>query len=468
MDVFTQEARQKAKDFLPPRDALDALAKLRNPIENAVRAGSERGRLDLILYWIVVILFATGLRANELLTLPIDFLISKQEADPQGNVRKVTYLIRRTSKNGPPDMKMLSPLAKALCRKAQRYLRILTRPAREMSEWLEANPGDVQIVGPSDRIVTIHDIESIFGLSSGYKRFGEIQSYCAKDVGDVTFDDMRKWVTRFRFDAPVDRKSGQKLSQSLAIRFFEWGGPTAMRLGKLVVSPIAYHSLRSFLAGSKPSMDSAFQRYGDHAFTLSSHQFRRLLDTVAREGGVSENELALLQGRARPAANRAYDFRSPDERAAQVRMAIRNGEAFGWIADFYWNLPETDREEFLSAATPFAYETPMGNCLGNIVEDACPHHLSCLSGCGDFIHVKGDEREIAGLRRVVSGATRALAKLATLPSCGEVDNHKDHLNRQLRGANAALAIDQDPAVPIGTPQRVFPKNVTYSDREEGK
>mgnify|MGYP001396830755 CR=1 FL=1 len=470
MDVFSQEARAREKALIPTSSDLEIIAGLRKPIEDRFRSGDDRARLDLILWWATAILFASGMRANEVLTLPRRFMISKIEQGPSGESRKVWYTRRWTAKGGPPDLKLLSPRAAMICRRAEKYLALLTAPARRVACWLEDHPGQVPINDAVSETAPLKnsDICAVLNRQSGYKGTRRIK----RDLKlapheDVTNRHLKKWLVNQRRDFVALPNGKQPLSKTAIIKLPEWSGVRSARLGRLIAHPVTYGDLKYFYTANGAARSrTVFLRYGVQDVELKSHQFRRLLDTVARDGGISENEIALLQGRKHPSQNRSYDFRTPNERAQDVREAIKGGNAFGWIADTYWQLPDVDREIFLESATQFAYETPMGNCLSNLAEDECPYFVSCMSGCGDFVHIKGDRRAVAGLTHHADRLGKGLQKLDELQSNRRIESQRAHFKRQLSNVHKALAIEEDMQITPGAAVKVFPERTSYNEDED--
>ncbi|MFS0850092.1 hypothetical protein AB3M93_11595 [Novosphingobium panipatense] len=466
-DVFSQEARENEKAFLPDREALEVHARLRVAIESAVREGSLRARFDLIIYWITVIIFATGLRANDIIANRRDFLIRKEIVDGQGNVSFTYFLRRKTSKGGPSDARPLSPVAALLCRRAKKYLHLLTRePRRLLENFLSL--GDVAAEWRDCRNEKLTRSEAAQLL--GYHEKAVVKNSVLKkifDSGDVYLDDIRTFLNneQARF---LNGISPKDVGTNYYPVLTEWAGKNGRKLSAKVVRMIDYPDVRNFLSGNSREVVPAAERYLGESTRLATHQFRRLMDTSLREGGISENELAIIQGRANPAQNAVYDYRTPDSRANDVRSAIRSGEAFGWVASAYWSLPADERDEFLDSAVQVSYRTSVGYCVTNITETGCPYHLQCLSGCGEYLFVKGDKEAIKNIRRQEEWANSTVEQIAAAEKISHAplegaQNHLDHIGRQLKTIGKVLAIEQNSEIPEGAVVRVNPENESFSE-----
>lgn len=466
IDVFSQEARAKEKNLLPQQQALQALAELRHAIEARLRYGDTRARFDLIIYWITIVIFATGLRANEIISSRRDFIIRKVVADDRGRTSSMYFLRRSTSKGGPSDARPLSPVAALLCRRAKKYLHVLTKSAREkLDAYLEA--GDVASEWKEDKseLLSQKAVGRYLGLASS--RSMQLVSKEISTDGVVHPHDLYVYLNDCQrtFLAGLPKTA---LTDSYYPVLTEWVGRNGRKLAGKVVRLIDYADIKRFLAGNGREVTSALERYLGQNHYLASHQFRRLMDTSIREGGISENEIAVLQGRASPAQNAPYDYRTPDERARDVKAAIRGGEGYGWTASAYWALPIDEREEFLDAVVQVAYRTPVGHCLTNITQDGCPYHLQCLSGCGDYLHVKGDPLAIDGLTKQKAWALKTLDRISEAVSSDagleeRVQNHQSHIRRQLMTIDRVMAIEEDTAIPLGDVVRVNPDNESFSN-----
>ncbi|MDA8428098.1 MAG: hypothetical protein M0T70_02475 [Geobacteraceae bacterium] len=165
--------------------------------------------------------------------------------------------------------------------------------------------------------------------------------------------------------------------------------------------------------GTKNQEDSCFSRLGifdpetNEPAKFTSHDIRHWLNTTYAEGHMSEQTISLIFSR-KAGSNHTYDQTSKYKRLENIRQAIRDGESFGHVAENYHRLAtfsRDDAEQYLLAATRMVSIMPHGNCSLSWGMEACPHHLSCFSGCGDgccehFSIDMSNEEQISEVRRI--------------------------------------------------------------------
>lgn len=112
------------------------------------------------------------------------------------------------------------------------------------------------------------------------------------------------------------------------------------------------------------------------------HDIRHWLTTFLREGGMPNEQIALLFNRA-PNQNDTYDQTSNKTIVNNMRQAIRDGGAIGHIAETYDNIAEhsrLDAEQYLKATTLHLNLMPHGSCSLNWGMNACQNHNGCFNG----------------------------------------------------------------------------------------
>ena len=163
-----------------------------------------------------------------------------------------------------------------------------------------------------------------------------------------------------------------------------------------------YHFLtdsrfHAWLAGTSKRLitgqlsDSVFSRLGiidprdGEIARFTSHDIRHWLNTVYQNGGLSEDQIALLFNRKYKNQNSTYDQTTNKVRVERLKETIRDGMAIGQINDSYHRIADYSREEaevYLSAAVRMVNPMPHGVCMLSWATTPCPHHLSCFS-CND-------------------------------------------------------------------------------------
>ncbi|SEP07520.1 hypothetical protein [Aquisalimonas asiatica] len=143
--------------------------------------------------------------------------------------------------------------------------------------------------------------------------------------------------------------------------------------------------------GTANHEDSVFNRLGildprtGEVAKFTTHDIRHWLNTIYQNGGLSEDQIALIFNRTNKQQNATYDQTSSKVRAARLKQAVRNKVAVGQVAESYNLLAEfsrEDAEDYLEAVLRMVNPMPHGVCTLDWATTPCPHHLSCFS-CSD-------------------------------------------------------------------------------------
>lgn len=467
LDRLTPEAETRRKEKLPDTKLLDALAQIANLSALAVNVG------DLVRMRCIELLLVVGFRIGEALTLPSDTKVYESDPNRPGELR--LGLRYWPEKGGDPIVKWIPGFAKELVERAIDDIDRVCKPARELARWLEANPGTVDIGYADDVALTKEQAAAVLGVTtSGHVvqwlrargradlvRVGEVRGKWTVLAGDL-----KAVMALDRFDEPVVlRPDGkrQMLSQSLfVLHLNEIHGRRGTN--RHIAMPVTLQQISDFLGSKTRESISAFQRYdikteNGNLMRTTTHAFRHLVNTMALRGGLSDLELARWMGRRHLGDNASYDHRTASELAEEARELIVAGRVFGTIADIYRKLPEhIDSQEFLKTHVSAVHMTSLGGCIHNLAEMPCPIATNCLSGCGDYIRIKGDQRSKDALVKLRSATQKALSNAAAAKAAGKfnAENWVDGQQRVLNNTDRALAIDEDKTIADGTPVHLNP------------
>jgi hypothetical protein len=252
----------------------------------------------------------------------------------------------------------------------------------------------------------------------------------------------------------LDRRDGtfQMLSETLFIVFARSFHSTS-QANPLLVEPLSYSSLSSFMAGST-CQKSAFERFDIREETgdfcrITSHQFRHWLNDLADKGGLPVNQQTRWFGRENPRDTQAYQHANFEERLQWVKDGIRNGEICGTIAHVYFALPEDERDVFLEGQIQAIHFTPLGLCLHDFAIDPCSYYLNCTRKCSEYLRTKGNQQERHNLIQVQRRTKQALEMAKAHVEMGNGQMAQAwirHYEETLVGVEAALAIDDDQTI----------------------
>lgn len=405
-DVFSQERRQKERELLTSEDTFEALGRVRSRITSSY---------DRIMFSLLDVVFATGVRAGECLSAPTECLGWQKNTNPETKKQELVRTFRSPiAKSGRRIGKPLSDVQRPIVENAIAIAIKESEEARSEMRWMERNPGLVPFARGRDMddLIDQHALAEALGISTagskGLRRRLKMKAYRAEGqtrwyrVGDVVAKYAEKrHAEEEALKSQIAKGAPKKLSNWL---FIEFGSFT----GRQVVKPIGYSRLVHWL--SNPSY-SVFVRHGEAQHRLNAHAMRRILHTAAKEGGIGDLELARYFGRRSVETNAAYDYRTPQVRAAEVRSAIQRGEAFGAVAKAYWRLPESLREEYLDTYVKSALRVIGGFCLHNHALEPCPFFIACLRGCSKFMVIRKDQQNELGLQEQIDNMTGQLDML---------------------------------------------------------
>jgi len=186
--------------------------------------------------------------------------------------------------------------------------------------------------------------------------------------------------------------------------------------------------------------DSVFSRLGitdprtSKIAKFTIHDIRHWLNTIYQNGGLTEDQIALIFNRKYKAQNATYDQTSSKVRAARLKQAIRDKMIVGQVADSYSRLAEFSREDaddYLDAVLRMVNPMPHGVCTLDWATTPCPHHLSCFScrdqlPCEHLIVDPADKETKAELERMQreSGLVIAAIRAQGVDDSPTVDHFK--------------------------------------------
>ncbi|MEE4246977.1 MAG: hypothetical protein V2I33_16310 [Kangiellaceae bacterium] len=218
------------------------------------------------------------------------------------------------------------------------------------------------------------------------------------------------------------------------------------------ISILRDRAIASWMAGEKRSYgtknheDSVFSRLGiidedtDEPVKMTSHDIRHWLNTVYQQGGLSQDQIALIFNRKVKKQNQTYDQTSNAERQRRIRAAIKDNEALGRIADNYTAIADYSRDEaedYLEAVTRMINPMPHGLCMLDWSTTPCPHHLSCFdcdssepSPCEHLIIDKKSDEQIIEIQRIhkESNLIVEALELQDLTDSPQIKHHKRVIN----------------------------------------
>lgn len=209
-------------------------------------------------------------------------------------------------------------------------------------------------------------------------------------------------------------------------------------------------------AGTGNSEDSVFNRLriidprSGEVAKFTTHDIRHWLNTLYQNGGLTEDQIALIFNRRYQKQNATYDQTSSKVRTERLKQAVRDRTAFGQVAETYSRIVEysrEDAEDYLRAVLRMVNPMPHGVCTLDWATTPCPHHLSCFSGdeeepCEHLVIEPSHDATVEELERI---QREAQLTIAALESQGvEESPTMDHFKRIRR--NIAITLEDVHAV----------------------
>ncbi len=445
-----KEFDERRAEKMPSATALDALA---------VSFNIATEPRDIILASVGALLMSAPARITEVLTLPEDC-----EASPAPGGDPTQYGLRWwPAKGANPQVKWVLPSMADIARRAVDKLRLATAQARNVAAWYEQNPADLYLAPDFEHLrgrdLDLEELAAMTGHTDGRK-------FCQKYKlrtrnGRVRFAEAEAAILRMLPpDFPVfDRVSGTPYSKALFVvlkRQFRYTSPSACMIERLSYDQVANGFGACFEWGRISLFDRmGFKEPDGTPISVTTHQFRHLLNTMAQKGGATQFDIARWSGRKDFSQNTAYDHESAGELLARVQAIVGDDTGiFGLPAQIRINEPKT-REEYGRMVAPTAHTTEIGFCLHDFSGSPCELHRDCLR-CTEHVCVKGNRHKTEVVRLQLAEARALLAKTEKSMSAEAwgadrwVAAHMETLDR----LEALLAILEDPDLPDGSIIRV--------------
>lgn len=183
----------------------------------------------------------------------------------------------------------------------------------------------------------------------------------------------------------------------------------------------------------------------DEVAKFTIHDIRHWLNTIYQNGGLTEDQIALIFNRRHMQQNATYDQTSNKVRLARLKQAVRDKIAVGQVTESYHRLADfsrNDAEDYLAATLRMINPMPHGICTLGWATNPCPHHLSCFScndqrPCEHLVIDPADKKTKAELERMQHESDLVMA---AIESQGVEDSPTvDHFKRIRRNVGTTLS-----------------------------
>lgn len=198
-------------------------------------------------------------------------------------------------------------------------------------------------------------------------------------------------------------------------------------------------------------------------FAVTSHQFRHFLNTICQlSDSISEIEIARYFGRNFRGDNQAYDHSNKAkivmDNAQEILAA--NSITEDQAVEAMVNFTLVDSEEALETIQDLSTTliTAIGLCKHDFADSPCGKHYACLRGCSNYKRTKGNQIEINEIQKIKAQEEKHLidAKLAVDKEFWGANNWLLSHQALLDGCNLALDIESNDEIPVGQIVSIFP------------
>ncbi len=452
-----KEADERRAEKMPSQAALDALPKV-------FLLATEPA--DVITASAAAIMLSAPDRISEVLTLPE----ACEVREPRRGKEDAYGLRWWPAKGADPGVKWVVPSMASVVQEALRKIRGVTEEARRIARWYEEHPGGIYL--PPDvahlrgqEWLSMAEVADSLGLAEpasakAWCKMNSIGTEQREVSGKrvfARFADVEKVVLDMlpRGFPILDETTGLKYSEALfVVRRNELGAQRGTY--RCVIEAVGIGQINTGLGSrAEHGHGSVFTRLGftepdGSPITLTSHQFRHYLNTLAQAGGLSQLDIAKWSGRKDIRQNEAYDHLTPGQMLQKIRDAVGDdNQMFGPLAQLSKRVM-IRRDEFARLVIPTAHTTDIGYCVHDYTSSPCQVHMDCIH-CQDLVCVKGDEEKAALLRQRLDEARGLMDKATAAQGDGYFgsDRWAEHHRSTVERLSQLVAILDDPSVPDG-------------------
>lgn len=440
-------AREKK---MPSAAAIEAMAHVfRNasePIE--IYVGSTLG-----------LLHCAPQRINETVRLTVGCEV--EQKDTEGHTQ---YGLRWPGSKGfENSVKWILPTMAEVAKLAIRRLHVVTAEARKIAVWYENNPKKVYLPEHLEHLRHKHWLKQsevsliLYGeddplISEGWC----VSNKVLKEDDLFLFEDVQTNVLKRMPKGFPWAQKGLKYSDALFIvRRFELDA--TLRMYTCIVDYLPYDQICSRLGKSGSVARTVFERFNlteddGTPISLTTHQVRHYLNTLAQSNNASQLDIAMWSGRADVKQNVSYNHTTPDQLLSNTRKSAiaTNSSLFGGDLSIRKPRVVARRDSAGILRTGSAHITDYGMCTHDYAMSPCEIHGDCFH-CNELVCVKGDEVKTMNIR-FVKDETEALlreAEVAEQTSIYGASRWVKHHRATLDHCSQLLSILDNPLVESG-------------------
>lgn len=402
-------------------------------------------------------------RINETVRLTVDCEV--EQKDSSGNLQ---YGLRwPPSKGFKNSIKWILPSMADVARQAIAKLKAASAEARAIARWYEAHSQEIYL---HSRVEHLRSAELLCPEEVSLILIGEEDAkagsfWCYKEKvprrdGMYAFDDIQDRVLKKLPKGFPYAQPGLKFSECLfTVRRFELD--VKLRAYRCIIDYLSSDQIASRLRIGSSTCQTVFEKFSlteddGSPISLTSHQIRHYLNTLAQANGASQIDIAMWSGRADVGQNKAYDHVTPERIMSNVRdLATVASPLFGGSLDTPKIRVAARRDEAGDLVTGSAHITDYGFCTHDYAMSPCQLHADCLN-CNELVCVKGDLVKTENIRRLRDQTEMLLRQAEEAEQCETYGASRwvVHHRKTLANCDQLLAILNSTTVPEGATIRL--------------
>ena len=450
-------AKQKRDEKLPEDYLLESMAE--------IFCNDLLGARDRFTSSIFALCMCAPSRITEVQDLPANCL--HRGLDDKGVMRLGLRFF--AGKGYESDIKWIPTPMEQVAEEAVRRLSEMSEPGRKLAKWLETNPDEFYRhencpdVGEDQPLTDAQACLALgfspgssasitrFRLKAGMKSYEPFQAFYAEH-GHVTLRFLNGYMhSKLPSGWPwMNKERHIKYSNALCC-FRQNELRMDMQPRPIIVWAPNDSTFTTDINSIKGKESNIWERHGyknedGSTVSMTSHQIRHYLNTLAQRGALGQMDIAKWSGRANIHQNATYNHMTDDEHVQMAREA-GVGVALNKIRE---NLPVTVAD-LDAVGDGIAHITIFGFCVKDYSMTPCMKHRDCLN-CTEQVCVKGDDGKLARLKshRDAIRAQLAKAQAANEDGIYGADRWSQHQIKTLARADQLIQILESKDTPDGT------------------
>jgi hypothetical protein len=444
------EGKKKRSEKMPDQRHLGFMAEL---FANDLQESRDRFTTSIF-----ALLMCAPSRISEVQDLPVNCL--HRETDSKGIER--IGLRFYAGKGYGSDIKWIPTALKDIATEAVRRLTELSVEGRKLATWYQNHPDkfyrhqNCPDVGEHDPL-TNQQVCQALGLSEEHRNISlYFQGYAPykalKAKGEsFTLAFLNDFV-RSELPAGWPWKNKERhitYSQSLCcFRFHELHlsrNPSPV----LVWTPgkTTFTTDLNYISGQERNI---WRRHGYNnedgtEISMTSHQLRHFLNTIAQKGDLGQLDIARWSGRANIHQNATYNHMTDDDYVALARQA-----GVGGVLEKIKAHPPVTFSDLEAIGEGIAHVTEYGFCIHDFSMLPCQKHRDCLN-CTEQVCIKGDDEKLDRLKKQRDGIRLQLNKAQQASEDGVygADRWSQHQLQTLERAEKLIQLLESPDLEDG-------------------